>query len=423
MFRQLFRIPPALRNNRRYAVYWAGLLISNAGSQMQVWAIFWHLRLLSDDPIVVSFIGLIKFLPVLLFAMIGGLVADTFDRRKVVLITQSLMALVATTLGLLTGFGHIQLWHIYVLVAIQAATVSFDMPSRQSIVPNIVPRKDLPSAFGLQSIAVNTGAVVGPALCGFIIAALGLQWVYWINAVSFLAVIAALVYMGPVNSPRSLVKSGATTLFSRGSLANMGEGVKFILGHPIILSSMILDFFASFFSSANSLLPFIATDVLHTNEIGYGWLSAAQSIGSVTVAMVLAQTTGLRKQGRLLLGGLAFFGAATIAFGLSRTYLITMAALILVGAGEALSKVLRNTIRQLQTPDEMRGRMVSITQIFFMGGPQLGEAESGLVASALGTPFAIVSGGVGCILAVIFAAFKWPALRRYNGDEAVKAGT
>lgn len=422
MLRNLFCIPPALKNNRRYAVYWAGLLISNAGSQMQVWAIFWHLRLLSDDPIVVSFIGLIKFLPVLLFAMIGGLVADTFDRRKVVFITQSLMALVAITLGVLTNSGHIELWHIYVLVAIQAMNISFDAPSRQSIVPNLVPRKDLPSAFGLQSIAVNTGAVVGPALCGFVIASLGLQWVYWINAVTFLAVIAALVYMGPVTSPRSLNTPTGMRLINRQSLTDMGAGVKFILGHPVILSSMILDFFASFFSSANSLLPFIATDVLHTNEIGYGWLSAAQSMGSVTVALVLAQATGIRKQGKLLLGGLAFFGAATIAFGLSRSFALTMAALILVGAGEALSKVLRNTIRQLQTPDEMRGRMVSITQIFFMGGPQLGEAESGLLASVLGTPFAIVSGGVGCILAVVFAAFKWPALRKYNGDEAVKAG-
>jgi MFS family permease len=421
-FKNILRIPPALQNNRRYAVYWAGLLISNAGSQMQVWAIFWHLRVLSDDPIVVSGIGIVKFLPILVFALIGGLVADTFDRRGVVFITQAIMLVVATILGMLTYNGSIQLWHIYVLVAIQGIAVSFDGPARQSMVPNLVPRKDLPSAFGLQSIAGNVGAVVGPALCGIIIASLGLQWIYWINAVSFLAVLFALIYMGPVASPRSLQPSGEHGFLKKLNFSEIPAGIRFILGHPIILSSMILDFIATFFSSANTLMPFIATDVLHINEIGYGWLSAAQSIGSVTVAVIMAQSVGVRKQGKLLLWGVGIFGAATVLFGLSRSFALTMLALIIIGAGDAISTVLRNTIRQLQTPDEMRGRMVSINQIFFAGGPQLGEVEAGIVASAVSTPFAIVTGGIGCIVAVIYTAVKWPALRKYNGDETVVAG-
>ncbi len=286
--KKLLRIPPALQNNRRYALYWAGLLISNTGSQMQVWAIFWHLRLLSDDPIVVSGIGIAKFLPILIFALVGGLVADTFDRRKVVLFTQTCMILIAAVLGVLTYFNSIHLWQIYILVAIQGIAVSFDGPSRQSMVPNIVPRKDLPSAFGMQSIAADIGAVVGPALCGLVIATLGLQWIYWINAVSFLAVILALIYMGPVPSPRSLDQNKNISPFKRLNFSEIPAGIRFITGHPIILSSMLLDFFATFFSSANTLMPFIATDVLHTNAIGYGWLSAAQSIGAVVVALVLA---------------------------------------------------------------------------------------------------------------------------------------
>ncbi|MPM41707.1 Enterobactin exporter EntS [bioreactor metagenome] len=403
-------------------MYWAGLLISNTGSQMQVWAIFWHLRVLSDDPIVVSGIGIAKFLPILLFALIGGLVADTFDRRRVVLITQTAMILIATALGLLTYFGHIQLWHMYILVAIQGIAVSFDGPSRQSMVPAIVPREDLPSAFGLQSIAADVGAVVGPALCGLVIATLGLQWIYWINAVSFLAVIIALINMGPIPSPRSLNINKTMNPFKRLNFAEIPAGIRFIMGHPIILSSMLLDFFATFFSSANTLMPFIATDVLHTDAIGYGWLSAAQSIGAVAVALFMAQANGVRKQGKLLLWGVGAFGVATAVFGLSRNYALTMLALIVVGAGDAISTVLRNTIRQLQTPDEMRGRMVSINQIFFAGGPQLGEVEAGIVASTLGTPFAIISGGIGCVLAVLFTAFRYPALRNYNGDEEVLAG-
>jgi MFS family permease len=422
ILKNLFHIPPALKH-RRFALLWAGYLISFAGSQMQVWAIFWHLRVLSPDPIVVSGIGIAKFLPILAFALVGGLVADTFNRRTIALITQICLTLIAAALGLLTAFGHIQLWEIYVMVAIQSVAVSFDGPARQSMVPNLVPREDLRGAFGLQSIAADLGAVIGPALSGLVIATLGLQWTYWINAISFLAVILALILMGPVENAQSIdPRKQQLPLYKRMDFSGIPDGIHFILSQPIILSSMILDFFATFFSSANTLLPFVARDILHVGAIGYGWLSAAQSIGSVTVAVILTQAASIRKQGKLLLWGVVAFGAATVVFGVSHNYLLTMLALILVGAGDAVSTVLRNTIRQLQTPDEMRGRMVSINQIFFLGGPQLGEVEAGAVASALGTPFAIISGGIGCLVAVSIVAFKWPALRNYNGDEAMKAG-
>ena len=421
-FKDLFRMPPALKH-RRFALLWAGYLISFAGSQMQVWAIFWHLRVLSSDPIVVSGIGIAKFLPILIFALVGGLVADTFNRRTIALITQTIMVLIAVTLGLLTAYEHIQLWQIYVLVAIQATAMSFDSPARQSLVPNLVPREDLASAFGLQSIAGDIGAVVGPALTGLVIATLGLQWTYWINAISFLAVLAALFMMGPVDQARSLdPRKQQQPLFKKLNFSEIPVGIRFILKQPIILSSMLLDFFATFFSSANTLLPFVARDVLNVGAIGYGWLSAAQSIGSVGVAFFLAQTPHIRKQGKLLLLGVGIFGGATILFGFSKTFTLAMLALILMGAGDAVSTVLRNTIRQLQTPDELRGRMISINQIFFSGGPQLGEVEAGIVASVVNTPFAIISGGIGCVIAVIYVVFHFPTLRNYNGDEQMKAG-
>jgi MFS family permease len=389
---------------------------------MQVWAIYWHLRDLSTDPIVVSGIGIAKFLPIAIFALVGGLAADTFNRRGIVFITQIMMTLVATVLGLLTAFGHVQLWEIYIMVAIQGVAVSFDGPARQSMIPSLVARDDLRSAFGLQSIAADVGAVIGPALSGLVIAALGLQWTYWINAISFLAVILALILMGPVETVHSIDPRKQLPVYKRMDFSGIPVGIRFILGHPIILSSMILDFFATFFSSANTLLPFVARDVLHVGAIGYGWLSAAQSIGSVTVAVLLTQAAHIRKQGKLLLWGVAAFGAATIVFGISHNYTLTMLALILVGAGDAVSTVLRNTIRQLQTPDELRGRMVSINQIFFAGGPQLGEVEAGIVASTVSTPFAIITGGIGCLLAVLIVTVKYPALRNYNGDEAIQAG-
>ena len=420
-WREFFRIPPALRH-RKFFLLWVGLLVSIAGTQMQAWAIYWHLRTLSDQPLAVSGVGLARFIPIILFALIGGLVADTFNRRRVLFITQTAMLGTALALGVLTYFGTISIWWIYIISAVNGIAVSFDSPSRQSLIANIVPRKDLQSAFGLQSIASNTGAIIGPALSGLVIATLGQEWTYWINAISFLAVIAALILMGKVERENTAPEiRQQPSAFKKLDFSGIPVGIRFILNQPIILSSMLLDFFASFFSSANSLLPFVAKDILHVGAIGYGWLSAAQAVGSVAVGIYLAQKSRLLKQGRLLLSGITVFGIATIVFGLSRSFALTFIALVFVGGGDAISTILRNTIRQLQTPDELRGRMISINQIFFAGGPRLGEVEAGLVAQAFGTPFAIISGGIGCLVAVVAVAFKWPALRKYNGDEPVMA--
>lgn len=391
---------------------------------MQLWSIFWHLRLLSDQPIVVSGIGIARFVPILVFALVGGLVADTFNRKTIVYITQAVMILVAALLGFLTASNRINLTMIYILVVLQGISIAFDGPARQSLVPNLVPREDLSSAFGLQSIATNVGAVIGPALSGWVIAYAGIQWTYWINAISFLAVIAALAMMGPIenDAPRRIAGIVDRRYVPRLDFSEIPVGIQFILHQPVILSSMILDFFATFFSSANTLLPFVAQDVLHVDAVGYGWLAASQSIGSVIVAFIMSQKKQILGQGKLLLRAVAGFGLATLMFGVSKSYFLTMAALILVGASDTISTVLRNTIRQLQTPDHLRGRMVSINQIFFAGGPQLGEVEAGLVAQAFGTPAAIITGGIGAVLSVIAIALRYPQLRQYNGDEPILAG-
>jgi MFS family permease len=406
-------LPPALRH-RNFTLLWAGLIISVAGSQMQVAALLWHLRVLSDQPIVVSGIGLMRFLPMLFFAPFGGLVADAYDRRKVLFITQLAQLLTALMLGILTWMGVIRVWHIYVLTAIQTIAVAFDLPARQSLTPNLVTKEDLPSAFSLQSIAFSLGAILGPALSGIVIASMGLFSVYWINAVSFVAVLVALVLMTSVPQQTNAPLSGV-----RANLQSIADGARFIFSKPIILSSMLLDFVATFFSSASTLLPFVAQDVLYVGEIEYGWLVSAESIGAVLIGLIFSQIRVVHRQGALLLLSVTAFGMATALFGLSRSLPAAMISLVLVGAGDATSSILRNTIRQMQTPDSIRGRMVSLNQIFFMGGPQLGEIEAGLVAQACGTPFAIVSGGVGCILGVLAIAVIWPQLRRYNGDEPI----
>jgi MFS family permease len=278
-----------------------------------------------------------------------------------------------------------------------------------------VPRDILPSAFSLQSIAFNTGAILGPALSGIIIGYLGQEAVYFINALSFLAVIFALIFLESVRQQQGEIKNGLWA-----ALADIRDGVHFIRHQPLIFSSMILDFIATFFSSANTLLPYFAQNVLHVGEVAYGWLAAAQSIGAVTVGLVASQYSRIRQQGPLLVGSVVVFGLATILFGAARIYALVFISLILIGAADSVSTIIRNTIRQLITPDTLRGRMTSINQIFFMGGPQLGEIEAGVVAQYFGVPVAIISGGIGAILGVWLVASIWPSLTRYNGDEPAR---
>lgn len=377
---------------------------------MQIWAIFWHIRTLTDQPIAIGGVGLARILPVILFSLVSGAVADSYNRRNIIFITQSLAGLLALGLGLLTQFEHITIWHIYLLTALQAIVVSFDGPARAALIPNLVPAEDLPNAFSLNSIAWQAGAVIGPALTGLVIATGGQSAVYYINAISYVAVLIALFLIGDVPQKIDHLVSGV-------NVSSIQDGIRFIVRKPIILSTMMLDFVATFFASANTLMPFIARDILHVGVVAYGWLSAAQAAGAVLAAVVVSQVHQLRRQGPLFLGSVVVFGLATVIFGLSTSFILAWCALAVTGAADSVSTIIRNTIRQLQTPDEMRGRMTSVNQIFFQGGPQLGEMEAGLAAQLFGAPFAIISGGIGCILGMLLIVFRWPQLTAFNGDE------
>lgn len=410
----MIHIPPSLKH-RRFFYLWSGQLLSIAGTQMQIWALFWHIRTLTEEPIALGGVGLARIFPIVIFSLVGGVIADSFDRRKVMFVTQSAAALVAIALGLLTQFEQINIWLIYALTGFQAIAIAFDGPARQALVPNLVPAKDLPNAFSMTSIAWQTGAIIGPALTGFVIAYGGQEAVYYINAISYLAVILALILIGPVAQTKTDRIAGL-------SWHSILEGIHFIVNKPIILSTMLLDFVATFFASANTLMPIIARDVLHVGVVEYGWLSAAQSVGAVIAALIVSQLPELRRQGQLFLGSVVVFGLATIVFGATTSLVLAWSALAVTGAADSVSTIIRNTIRQLQTPDHIRGRMTSVNQIFFQGGPQLGEVEAGVVAQLFGAPAAIISGGIGCIVGMWLILRKWPFLLTYNGDEHLPKG-
>jgi len=398
--------------HRNFRLIWIGLLLSFTGSFMQNAALLWNVSLLVPPDrkgIALGLVGLVRVVPIIIFSMISGVVADAWDRRKLMLLTQSGSAVVAVGLAALALAGNTSVWPVYALAALSSAVGAFDLPARQSLVPSLVPREDLPNAISLNTIMQQTAQVLGPALGGIVIASMNVGWAYVFNAVSFAAVIVALLMMRDVPRPEHPASMEAVSW--NAAL----EGLRFVFRSPMIRSTMLLDFFATFFSSATALLPIFAQDILQVGARGYGWLYAAPAVGAtmMSAAMVLL-TSRINRRGPVLLWAVGLYGLATVVFGLSRSFWITFAALALTGVADTVSMVIRNIVRQMETPDRLRGRMIGVNMVFFIGGPQLGELEAGAVANWLGAPFSVISGGLGCMIAVAWLAAVTPELRRYR---------
>jgi MFS family permease len=401
---------PALRH-RDFTLLWLGQLLSFSGSRMQTAAILWHVSLLAEPGrkgIALGLVGAVQVVPIIVFSMLSGVVADALDRRRVMLATQSVMALFAAALAALTFAGLRVAWPIYLLAALSSAAASFDGPARQALIPNLVPREHLANAIGLNTLMFQFASVAGPTLAGLVIAGPGIAWVYAVNAVSFLMVIAALLVMRARPREATAAATGITWAAAR-------EGVRFVFAQPIVRSTMLLDFAATFFASATALLPIFAQDILRVGARGYGWLYAAPSVGAALAGLVMAYAIDrIERRGVVLLWAVAAYGAATVVFGLSQSFWLTLLCLAAVGGADTVSTVIRNIIRQLETPDELRGRMTGVNMIFFMGGPQLGELEAGTVAQLFGAVASVVSGGLGCLVATALVARREDRLRQYR---------
>jgi MFS family permease len=407
--------------HRNYRLLWIGLFVSFSGSMMQNAGLLWHVSLLVPPErkgLALGLVGLVRVLPIVVFSMISGVVADAWDRRKLMLFTQIGATIVAALLALLAFQGLTKVWPLYLLAAVGSAVGAFDLPARSALVPTLVPRAHLPNAISLNTIMFQTASVAGPSLGGLMIASAGVAWVYVANAISFGFVIVALLMMRDVPAhPTSDTGSRDDV-----SLHAAMEGLRFVFRSPLIRSTMLLDFFATFFSSATALLPIFAQDILLVGAKGYGWLYAAPAVGAMaTSAALVPLVDRIEHRGRALLWAVAGYGLATVVFGFSRLFWLSFCCLMLTGATDTVSMVVRNIIRQLETPDRLRGRMTGVNMVFFMGGPQLGELEAGTVANWLGAPFSVISGGIGCLLATGWVAGATPALRRYRRQQAVEA--
>ncbi|HTM05436.1 MAG TPA: MFS transporter [Vicinamibacterales bacterium] len=410
----------ALRH-RNFRLLWIAFLVSFTGSNMQSAAILWHVSLLvSPDRkgLALGAVGLVRVVPIVIFSMIGGVMADAWHRQRLMLMTQTLLAIVALVLAAMTARGVVNLGALYGLTALGAMIGSFDLPARQALVPNLVPRDDLPNALSLNTAMMQAASITGPAAGGILIGTLGLTWVYALNALSFLFVIAALLMM------RGLPEDIPGVDREAMSWQSAVEGLRFVFSSPLLRSTTLLDFFATFFSSAVALLPIFAQDILQVGPQGYGWLYAAPAAGAVIMSIaMIALTDRIRSRGPVLLWAVVIYGAATVGFGLSRSFWITFACLALTGVADTVSMVIRSIVSQLETPDRLRGRMTGVRMVFFMGGPQLGELEAGAVAQWLGAPFSVISGGLGCMVATAWVAATTPELRHYRAETQRQSAT
>lgn len=398
--------------HRDFRLLWSGQVVSVIGSQMQLAAINWHIYLLTGSPLALGIVGACRAIPIILCSLAGGVLADVVDRRRLMMVTQSVMLLCSATLALITFSGLTKIWPILLLTAIASAAWAFDTPARQSLLPMLVPRHDFQNAVSLSMLMFQTGMVTGPPLAGFVLASHGPAFVYALNAASFLAMLTGIALMRTSGKPEK--DDADSPEAPRISWQALVEGLQFVWRTPIIVQTMTLDFVATFFASANQLLPIYAKDILDVGARGYGFLAAAPAAGAIIAGLVMARLGAFKKQGLTVIVSVAFYGAATIAFGVSKVFWLSLLMLAATGAADAISTILRQTIRQLVTPNYLRGRMTSVNMIFFMGGPQLGEVEAGTVAALVGAPLSVVTGGVACVLAAAFTFVKAQSLRQYE---------
>jgi len=392
---------------KNFSILWWGLLISTIGTQMQVTAINWHIYLLTKSTISLGLVGLANFLPLIIFSPLAGIAADLYNRKRIVFLAQAMMTLCAFFLGFFTLTKIISPLLIYLLVSLNSVAIVFDSSSRQSLYPLMVPKKYLANAASLINLMWRTSTVVGPSIGGLILAGFGkVEIIYFVKAVSFLAILIALFFI----KPRRQVYQENISL----SLSSIKEGFTFVFRRPLISSTMVLDFFASFFASANVLLPVFAKDILKVGAQGYGFLCAASSVGGVVAGLIFSLFSQIKKQGKLILTTVFIYGLATIVFGLSKSFYLSFFCLAVAGFCDVISTVIRATIRQLLTPDQIRGRMTAVNAMFYFGGPYLGEFEAGFLASLVGSPISVVIGGLGTVITTLFINHRVPQLRKYD---------
>ncbi|KTT20314.1 MFS transporter [Pseudomonas parafulva] len=380
--------PLLLRHHRPFQAFWLARVFTASGFQMLTVAIGWHLYQLTGNVLDLGLVGLVEFAPRVLFMLHTGHVADRYDRRKVAALCQGLQGLIALALALGSATDQVSRELIFVLAFLLGATRSFEMPATQALLPNVVPAGLFPRAVAASASATQSATIVAPAVGGFLYA-FGSGWVYGPTVVLY-AIACGLTL--------SLHVRGQVVQRGRATVESLLAGIRFIRSRPDILGAISLDLFAVLLGGATALLPVFAKDILLTGPLGLGLLRSAPAVGALLMSVWLARFPFERKVGRTMFTAVGVFGVATVAFGLSTSFWFSLAVLVVLGAADMISMVIRGAFVQLHTPDEMRGRVSAVNGLFIGASNQLGEFESGVTAHWFGTVPAVVMGGVGTLV-------------------------
>jgi MFS family permease len=409
--------PYAALRHPSYLLYALAFALSVIGGQTLTVAVNWEIYERTKSALSLAWLGLVMAVPVLLLALPAGHVADTHSRRRIMLATHTIALLCALGLAALSHYFKTlphAVWAIYGLMLVGNSGATFGRPARSALMPQLVPIHVFANAVTWNSSIFETASMAGPAIAGFILRR-SVTHAYLFTAACWCAAMFAIFFLPEKPIPRT--NNGARNM---PTFSDLIAGVRFVLRSKLMLGAMTLDMFAVLLGGCTFLLPIFAQR-LGVGAVGFGWLRAAPSIGALTMAMLIAHTPPFQRAGRALLVAVAGFGCATIVFGLSSNYTLSFAMLVLAGAFDNVSVVVRHTLIQLLTPDAMRGRVSAVNQVFIGSSNELGGLESGLTAAWLGPVASVVIGGVGTILVVLGVATIWPQVRRLGSLRDIRA--
>ena len=402
-----------LRLDRDFRWLWTGQAINGVGSQITRLALPYQVYVLTNSTLAIAALTLFQLLPILVFSLGAGSIADAVDRRRMLRITQLGLMACSLFLAILAFQPSVPLPLLFLVAFASAAFASLDQPARSSAIPRLVPRERLPAAIALGQLNFQIASVVGPTVAGILIATVGLPGAYLVDVASFAASLGALAAISPI--PPFL---GA----ARPGLAAIREGLRFAIQRRVILATYVIDLDAMIFGMPTSLFPVLALDVFHAGPQGLGLLAAAPSVGALLGALLSGWVSSVRRVGLAVIVAVAIWGVAITLFGLSEfSFVLALFFLAVAGAADVLSAVFRSTIVQLAAPDNLRGRISSIHILVVTSGPRIGDIEAAAVASVIGAQASVVSGGVLCLLGLVGVVRLFPELARHVHDRPTAA--
>lgn len=400
-----------LRQSRDYRLIFIGQAISTLGRQLTVVAAPVQVFALTDSSLAVGLLGLIQLPLVLMGALIGGSLADAYDRRRLLIIAQSLLLLTSVGLAINASRTDVELWPIYLLTALQGGLYGLDQPARSAAIPSLIDKALMPAATALQQSLFHVGLLAGPAIAGFLIAFVDLSAAYWIDAATFGLSLVAMVFVRPLKPSGGGTKAGARSIL---------EGLRYLRGRQAVQGTFVIDVNAMVFGMPRALFPELAATTFAGSSGAVGLLYAAPGAGGLVATLTSGWVSRVHRQGRAVFWAVAAWGLAITVFGFSTNLWLALACLAAAGAADVVSAIFRNTVLQLSVPDRLRGRLNAVHIAVVTGGPRLGDAEAGLVAALSSARVSAVSGGVACVAGVGLIAQLFPALGRWTLADAVE---